>query len=220
MKIVSRQDQTIVVQREEFIVNLNPVQIALTVLIIVCGILVLLPQSIPWIWPELVGDTRWHEAENLLSASVAIGIAAIGIIVFLGLALDKLWQAIKSPAQIRLWETYTFDTAKDAVETNKWPELSSLGPLSALKTIEVIVDIDYRADLSDPESTDMSPTSFYQVVAIFDADRQEILERNDVRLASSESLQQRFRQQLAETHRAVADLREFLGVPVLIDEKC
>jgi hypothetical protein len=219
MKIVSRHDQTIVVQREEFIVNLNLAQITLTVVIIAFGMLLLLPQSRTWIWPELVTNTPLNGSENLSLVGVTIGVAAVSMIGLLVLALDKIWQAIKSPAQIRLWETYTFDKAKDAVETNKWPELRSLGPLSALKTIEVIVDIDYPTDLGDPESTATSPTSFYQVVAIFDADRQEILERNDIRLASSESVQQRFRQQLTETHQAVADLREFLGVPALIDEK-
>jgi hypothetical protein len=216
MKMISKQDQTIVVQREEFIVNLNNIQIALTVLIVACGILVLLPQSRSWILPELVIDTPSNEEGNLL-VGITIGVAAISMIIFLGLTLDKIWQAIKSPVQIRLWETYTFDQAKDDVETNKWSKSSSLGTLSALKAIEVIVDIAYRADIDDPESTDMSPTSFYKVVAIFDADRQETLERNDIPLASSEKIQQRFRQQLAETHQAVADLNVFLGLPTSIN---
>jgi hypothetical protein len=51
------------------------------------------------------------------------------------------------------------------------------------------------------------------MIAIFDADRQEILERNHIQLASPKQVQDLFRQQLAKTHQPVADLRELLSLP-------
>jgi hypothetical protein len=211
MKIISQDDQTIVVQREEFIVNLNAAQITLTAILLGLGALVLSPRSRQWVLPEFAWDPNWHNRENPLF----IGITIMGVVVALVLALDKIWQAVKSPVQIRLWDTYTFDQTKDKVESRvyQWSQVQSLGAISEIVNIEVMVDIEYRSEANDPDNIDMSPTSLYKVIATFKSNEQEVLERNAIPLASREEVQQLFRQKLAETNQAVSELRDFLGLP-------
>jgi hypothetical protein len=63
----------------------------------------------------------------------------------------------------------------------------------------------------------MHPTSLYQVIMTFEDDRQVVLERNAMQLASPDKVQQLFRQTLTETNQVVLELRTFLGLCSSID---
>jgi hypothetical protein len=81
-----------------------------------------------------------------------------------------------------------------------------------------VVDINYSSEADDPENVDMRPTSLYQAVMTFEGDRQVVLERNAIQLASPDKVQQLFRQTLTETNQVVLELRAFLGLCSSIDE--
>jgi hypothetical protein len=218
MKIISQDDRTIVIQSEVFIVNLNRSQIVLTIIVALLFIWTVLPSSDGGIFNHTNG--LWELARSDRTNPLLICVATIGTAVLFEGVRGKLWSAIRSPAQTALSDRYTFDkTQGDVKELKyKWSTPRSLGSPSDIKKIEVVVDIEYRSEANDPENVDMSPTSLYQVIAIFEPDRQEILERNSIPLASSDKVQQLFRQTLTETTQAVAELRDFLGLPYPIDE--
>jgi hypothetical protein len=213
MKIISRGDRKIVIQREEFIVNLNSLQVVLTMMVVILVIWTLFNGSNGEIFEEF-------QPVTLESNSLVIGVVLLGVIVLLGGSLEKMWDAIKSPARTRLWDRYTFDKEQDDVNdlAYKWSSIRSLGTLSEIKNIKIAVDINYSSEANDPENIDMYPTSLYQVVMTFEDDRQVVLERNAIQLASPDKVQQLFRQTLTETNQVVLDLRTFLGLCSSIDE--
>jgi hypothetical protein len=213
MKIISQDDREIVIQREEFIVNLNSLQVVLTMMVVILVLWTLFNGSNGEIFEEF-------QPLTLESNPLVIGVVLLGVIVLLGGSLEKMWDAIRSPARTRSWDRYTFDKEQNDVNelTYKWSSPSSIGALSEIKNIEIVVDINYSSEANDPENVDMYPTSLYHVVMTFEDDRQVLLERNDIQLASPDKVQQLFRQTLTETNQVVLELRTFLGLCSSIDE--
>jgi hypothetical protein len=219
MKIISQDDRKIVIQCEEFIINLNGSQIVLTVILALLFIWTVLPSSGGGIFQDTY--ELWALAPSDRTNPLYIGVAVMGTGVLFEAIRSKLWSSIRSSAHTALSDRYTFDKAQENVEElrHKWSTPRSLGSPGDIKKIEVIVDIEYRSAVDDPENIDMCPTSLYQVIAIFEPDQQEILERNSIPLASSDQVQQLFRQTLAETTQVVAELRDFLGLSSIVDEQ-
>jgi hypothetical protein len=225
MKIISRGDRQIIVQREEFIVNLSRDKMIPPVIFTALLCLILLPST---------NEGSFGNPRHLLHFDPVdkTNLLFVGIIIFVstfvvGDLLWELWALMKSPARTRLWDRYTLALDQDIVEVlrYKWGKPLNLCVLSQIKSIELIVDIDCRAETTSystnvgySRSVDMFPTSLYKVIATLETDRQEILEQNSIPLASSDKVQQLFRQTLTETMQAVAELREFLGLPSLINE--
>jgi hypothetical protein len=207
MKIINRADRKIVIQSEEFIVNLNILQVVLTIMVVVLMIWTLLNGSNGEIFEEFKPLT-------LESNPLVIGVILLGVLVILGGSLEKTWNRIKSPARTRLLDRYTFDKEQNDVNglTYKYSSPSSIGALSEIKNIEIVVDINHSSEANDPENVDMYPTSLYQVVMTFEGDRQVVLERNAIQLTSPDKVQQLFRQTLTETNQVVLEMRRFLGL--------
>jgi hypothetical protein len=218
MKIISQDDLRIIIQREAFIVNLNHSQFVLTIIVALLFGWTVLPSSGGGIFQDT--HEFWLLAPSDRSNPLFIGVAVVGIVVFFEGIRSQLWASTQSPARTVLSDRYTFDKAQGDVKElrYKWSTPRSLGSPSDIKQIEVVVGIEYRSEADDPENLDMFPTSFYQVIATFEPDHQEILERNSIQLASSDQVQQLFRQTLTETTKVVAELRDFLGLPSPIDE--
>jgi hypothetical protein len=215
MKIISRDDRKIVIQREEFVINLSSTQVILTVILAILFIRMALYGSDGGILAEF--PPLWHLEDG--TNPLLIGVVALGAIGLLGEFFIQLWDAIKSPTRTKLWDRYTFDQEQDDI-TNlpyKWSKISNLGLLSEIKNIEIVVDINYSSEADDPENVDTRPTSLYRVVMTFEGDRQVELERNAIQLASSDKVQQLFRQTLTETNQVVLELRTFLGLSGSID---
>jgi hypothetical protein len=217
MKIISQDDRKIVIQSEEFIVNLNRSQIVLTIIVALLFVWTVLPSAGGGIFKDT--HRLWALAQSDRTNPLFIGVAVFGTAVLFEGIRSQLWASIRSPTRTALSDRYTFDKAQGNVEElkYKWSTPRNLGSPSDIKKVEVVVDIEYRSEVNDPENVDMFPTSLYEVIATFEPDRQEILERNSIQLASSDKVQQRFRQALTETTEAVAELRDFLGLPSPID---
>jgi hypothetical protein len=215
MKIISRDDREIVIQREEFIVNLSATQIILTMGLVIFFVWIVLHGSDGSILEEFPSLLLFDDLTNPLFIGIVFG-----AIVYLGEYCHQIWNAIKSPARTRSWDRCTFDKEQNDVNelTYKWSSPSSIGALSEIKNIEIVVDINYNSEANDPENVDMYPTSLYHVVMTFEDDRQVLLERNDIQLASPDKVQQLFRQTLTETNQVVLELRTFLGLCSSIDE--
>jgi hypothetical protein len=215
MKIISRGDRKIVIQREEFIVNLSTAQIILTMGLVISVVWIVLNGSDGTILEEFPSLSLFDNLTNPLFIAIVFG-----AIVYLGEYFYQIWNAIKSPARTRLWDRYTFDKEQDDVNElpYKWSSPSSIGAFSKIKNIEIVVDINYSSEANDPENIDMRPTSLYQVVMTIEDDRQVVLERNAIQLASPDKVQQLFRQTLTETNQVVLELRTFLGLCSSIDE--
>jgi hypothetical protein len=215
MKIISRDDRKIVIQREEFIINLSVAQIILTMGLVIFFAWILLHGSDGSILEEFSPLLLFDDLKN----PIFIGIV-FGAIAYLGEYFYQIWNAVKSPARTRLWDRYTFDKEQNDVNelTYKWSSPSSIGAFSKIKSIEIVVDINYSSEADDPENVDMRPTSLYRVVMTFEDDREVLLEHNAIQLASPDKVQQLFRQTLTETNQVVSELRTFLGLYSSIDE--
>jgi hypothetical protein len=225
MKIISRGDQQIIVQREEFIVNFSGDKMIAPVIISVLLCLILLPSTNE----GNLGNPRHllHLDPVDTTNPLFVGIVILVSTVVVGDLLWELWALMKSPARTRLWDRYTLAPDQDTVEVlrYKWGKPLNLCILSQIKNVELIVDIEFRAETTSYSTNvgysrpvDMFPTSLYKVIVTLETDRQEILEQNSIPLASSDKVQQLFRQTLTETMQAVEELREFLGLPSPIDE--
>jgi hypothetical protein len=216
MKIISRDDRKIVIQREEFIVNLMNFQTISFGGIAFFTMLALFPEATGTVYEE----SPWGIGRTDETIPFFIFIEISVLIVSLIVIGEEFWQLLKSPTRNRLWDQYTFDKVQDDVSelTYKWSSPSSIGALSKIKNIEIVVDINYSSEANDPENVDMRPTSLYRVVMTFEDDREVLLEHNAIQLASPDKVQQLFRQTLTETNQVVLELRAFLGLCSSIDE--
>jgi hypothetical protein len=216
MKIISRDDRKIVIQREEFIVNLINVQTISFGGLAIMAIYLLSPEARRIVYEESPwGIGRTDETSPFF---IFVGISVlIGSLIRIG---EQFWQLLKSPTRKKMWDQYTFDKEQDDVSelTYKGSAPQSLGTLGEIRNIEISFDIEYKSKANDPEDSDMFPTSLYKVIATFEGDRQVLLERNAIQLASPDKVQQLFRQTLTETNQVVLELRTFLGLCSSIDE--
>ncbi len=213
MKIIQREAQQIIVQREEFIDSLDIANIFPFGMLIFTAWLALSPES-----KGLDCDNCFWYVPSVATNPLFIGVGWIGLGIGLVGLIFQLWKAVKSPARIRLWDRYTFNKQSDTLEilAYKWSKPQDFGNLNNITDVAVVIEIKYLSEADDPENVDISPESLYKVLLTFADGQQKTLEQNALHLGASDVAQKAFQQTIAETAQAVTDLREFLDLPRLL----